>query len=355
VSKGRVAVVGAGVTGAAVARALARRGHEVVVLEQFEEGHARGGSHGATRIFRLAYTEPEYVRLAQDALRGWRELERESGEQLLELTGLLEVVRDRGAFAAALDACGVAWEELDAGAVRTRFGIALSEDSRALLQQEAGVVFAGKALSAFMAGARRHGAAVLSRTAVLGLEPDGDSVRLVTSEGDVHADAAVVAAGAWADRLLAPLGIDLELRPTRETVAYFRCEGRFPSVIEEVVRTRGDLAYALHDPVHGLKAGLNASGVDTDPADDVAPDPELVELTTSWVAERFPAADLDSVRSETCLYANRPGERFALERHGPIVVASACSGHGFKFAPAIGERVAALAGEALVRGSSTIV
>jgi sarcosine oxidase len=342
-----VAVVGAGVVGAAAARALARRGHGVVLVEQFELGHTRGASHGATRIFRLAYAEPEYVQLAQEALAGWRELERESGEQLLELNGLLEVARDLEPVAAALDSCGVAWEEIDAAAARDRYAIRLPPDSGALLQREAGVVFAERALAALTAGARAAGARVLPRTPVLELAPDGGSVRLVTANGGVNADAAVVAAGAWADQLLAPLEVDLDLSPTRETVVYMRLDRPTPSLMEEGACPRGELAYALHDPGRGLKAGLHRAGPVTDPDAGGAPDPELVEMTASWAAERFPDVVAGSARAETCLYANRPGDRFALERRGRVVVASACSGHGFKFAPAVGERVAALAEEVL--------
>ena len=109
----RFAVVGAGVMGLATARALARAGHEVVVHERFGPGHERGSSHGRSRIFRLAYAEPEWVRLAQEALAGWRELEAECGERLLELTGLLEVVeRLEESSSAGLDAAGVPWERL---------------------------------------------------------------------------------------------------------------------------------------------------------------------------------------------------------------------------------------------------
>jgi sarcosine oxidase len=341
-------VVGAGVVGTAAARALARRGHDVVVLERFEPGHARGGSHGATRIFRLAYADPEFIRLAQHALEGWRELERESGEQLLERTGLLEVAQDPGAIAGALDACGVAWEEVDAATARDRFSISLPAGTSALFQHEAGVLFAARALAALTAGARRAGATMRAETNVLALEPDDGSVRLATTAGDVEVDVAVVAAGAWAHRLLAPLGIDLELRVTRETVVYLRFDSPTPSFVEEGARPRGELAYALHDPMHGLKAGLHRAGGTADPDDDGEPDAELVDMTAEWVAERFPGLDSAPVGAETCLYANRRGDRFAVERRGRIVVASACSGHGFKFAPAVGEQVAALADEALV-------
>src|SRR5262245_29104187 len=96
-----IAIIGAGVMGLATARALARAGHKVVVYERFERGHERGSSHGRSRIFRLAYPEPEWVRLAQESLAGWRELEKESGEQLLELTGLIEIVSDLGESSAA--------------------------------------------------------------------------------------------------------------------------------------------------------------------------------------------------------------------------------------------------------------
>lgn len=347
-SAGRVAVVGAGVVGTAAARALARRGHDVVVLEQFEPGHARGGSHGATRIFRLVYADAEFIRLAQRALAGWRELERENGEQLLDLTGLLEVAHDPGAIAGALDACGVAWEEVDAGAARDRFSISLPAGRTALFQHEAGVLFAARALAALTAGARRAGATMRAGTSVLTLEPEDGSVRLATTAGDVEADVAVVAAGAWADRLLAPLGVDLELRVTRETVVYLRFDGPTTSFVEEGARPLGELAYALHDPVYGLKAGLHRAGATANPDDDGEPDALLAEMAVAWAAERFPGLDAAPVRAETCLYANRPGDRFALDRHGRVVVASACSGHGFKFAPAVGERVAALAEEALV-------
>ena len=110
----RVAVVGAGVMGCAAAWALAERGADVTLIEQFDLDHERGSSHGRTRIFRLAYAESTWVRLAQEALAGWRRLEAETGEQLLELNGLLEVVDDvSDSSAAGLDAAGVPWEKLE--------------------------------------------------------------------------------------------------------------------------------------------------------------------------------------------------------------------------------------------------
>src|SRR5437660_2953775 len=110
---GRAAIVGAGIMGLATARALSRRGWQVTIYEQFELGHKRGSSHGRSRIFRLAYPDPQWVRLAKEALRGWRELEEESGTPLLELNGLIEVVKDaEGSSRDGLEAAGAEFELL---------------------------------------------------------------------------------------------------------------------------------------------------------------------------------------------------------------------------------------------------
>src|SRR5689334_22858267 len=140
---GDVAVIGAGVMGLATGWALRRRGQEPTVYEQFERGHTRGSSHGRSRIFRLAYPDPEYVGLAQDAFALWRELEVETGETLLELNGLLEIVRTlEESTAPTLEACGVAWEQLDREEAERRFPVQVPEQSFAMLQPEAGVVLA---------------------------------------------------------------------------------------------------------------------------------------------------------------------------------------------------------------------
>jgi len=100
--------------------------------------------------------------------------------------------------------------------------------------------------------------------------------------------------------------------------------------------------YSLHDPVHGLKAGAHHAGPEADPDTEATPDPAIVERISSWVRERFPGVDPDPVDAQTCLYTTTADERFILERRGRVVVGSACSGHGFKFAPAVGRRLAAL-------------
>lgn len=333
-----VVVVGAGVNGLAAARALAREGRDVLVVEQFPLGHTRGSSHGASRIFRLAYPEPHWVRLAQEALEGWRELEAETGTKLLELNGLIELVADpHEGSADALDECGVPWSVLDPEEVARRFPLRVPDGLRAVLQEDAGYVRADLALEAFARGLR-----VLPETKVLSLDP------LDTTAGRIEAQAVVVTAGPWARELLAGV-VALPVVPTRETVAYFRLESEkpIPSVVDFKAESNLHGTYALAAPGIGLKIGRHKSGPPADPDEEGRPDSEVVDQVAEVVAERFPDADPSPVKVETCFYTNTDDDRFILERHDRIVVGSACSGHGFKFAPAIGKRLAVLAGEAL--------
>ena len=324
----RVAVIGAGVMGLATGWALRRRGHDVVVYEQFAVGNPHGSSHGRSRIFRLAYAEPEYVRLAQEAFELWRELEAETGETLLELNGLVEVVRSlEESTAETLEACGVAWERLDREEAERRYPIHVPEESFVVVQPEAGITRADLALKAFA-----QGLDVREDTRV---RPD-----------QVDADAVVVTAGPWVNELLDE---PLDVKTTRETLCYFRPDtyGRpVPSVVSFKPDDHTHDMYSLADPKYGLKVGAHHAGPEADPNVPGEPEPDLIERITTWARGTYLLADPDPVAAETCMYTSTPDQTFILERRGRIVVGSACSGHGFKFAPAIGERLATLAEQA---------
>jgi sarcosine oxidase len=333
-----VAVVGGGVMGLATTRALAQAGRDVVLLEQFAIGHDRGSSHGGSRIFRLTYPEAEWVRLAQESLPLWSELESEWGAPLREWHGSLDL-GDWAADRDALAACGAPFEILEAKEVERRFPVRLEAGERALFQPDAGIVLADQAQRALRSGAEAAGARVLERTHVPSIEEGADSVRVA----GLRVRAVVVTAGAWADRL-----VELDTTPTRETVAYFSFSEPFPSMIDRAEGdTFGRLGYALVAPGIGAKAGSHHSGPVTDPAEAGTPDAGIVTGIAEWAPGRLRGLQPEPVHVETCLYTNRPGERFVLERRGRVVVGSACSGHGFKFAPLIGGRLAALATEVL--------
>ena len=316
----RVAVVGAGVMGCATAWALSGRGAEVKLHEQFAFDHDRGSSHGRTRIFRVAYPDARWVRLAQDAYAGWQELD----PGVLGLYGLLELVRDPALTSArALDECGVAYRLFDRDEARA-LGAVLPDGWTALHVADAGVVFADRARHAF-------------------LEASGVEVetgRRVESTDELDADVVVVTAGPWVRDLVPGLPVTV----TRETVAYFKREGPPPpSIVDLNAETGGHGMYSLYDPVHGLKAGAHHAGTEADPDTEAPPDPVLVERIAAWVRERFPDVDPEPVEAQTCLYTTTADEEFILERRGRVVIGSACSGHGFKFAPAVGRRLAELA------------
>jgi sarcosine oxidase len=164
--------------------------------------------------------------------------------------------------------------------------------------------------------------------------------RRIESTDKLDADVVVVTAGSWV-RELVP---DVPVRVTRETVAYFGREGPPPpSIVDLDAETGGHGMYSLYDPVHGLKAGAHHAGAEADPDAVAEPDPAIVDRIAAWVRERFPDVDPKPVEAQSCLYTTTADESFVLERRGRVVVGSACSGHGFKFAPAVGRRLAALA------------
>ena len=327
----QVVVVGAGIMGSAAAYALARQGRDVLLVEQFRVGHEHGSSHGRSRIVRLAYPEVEFVELAKEAFVGWRELEQESGQELLELNGLLELVENSDKSSRdALEAAGAEYELLDAAGARSRWPVGVPDGWTALFQPEAGIVRADLAHRAFIDGALAHGARLQEDTRVESLD-------------ELDAKVIVVTVGPWV-RSFFP---DLPVRTTRETVAYFRREGDpLPVVARLDPDTRGHLMYSLHDPLHGLKAGVHHAGATAGPDEPGEPDPAVIERVAEWIARTYPDADPDPVATETCMYTTTADEQFILERRGKVVIGSPCSGHGFKFAPAVGRRLADLAVQA---------
>lgn len=351
-----IVVVGAGIVGAATARALAGQAGTVLLLEQFELGHSHGSSHGTSRIFRLNYPDERFVRLARAAGDAWRELEREHDVGLVERTGVLDLGPGAADVARALTACRVPHETLSAAAVHERWPLRLDPGETAVLQPDGGFLRADRAHAALLATAVNGGAEVREHAHVTALAAGKGVVHVILENEEIRTRAVVVTAGAWAPGLLGTIGIDLAVVPTRETVVYLDVPGAetLPPVIDYAgvpppgtrgVSRSGQAAYSLPAPGAGLKAGLHHAGPVTTPDDDPGPDPAVASWAESWARSRFVAAG-DAVGSETCLYTNTADESFVLERHGRVVVGSACSGHGFKFAPVVGRTLAALARDA---------
>lgn len=330
-----VVVVGAGAMGAATAWQLARRGRSVALVEQFGPGHDRGSSHGATRIFRLAYRDPLYVRLALEALRSWRELEGDTGVQLLEQSGQL----DHGAPAAIdeiaghLEAAGHVAERLSPEAAADRWP-GMRFDRAVVHSPDGGRVFADLTVATLQRRAAELGAEVCFDEPVESVREVGNGVEVRTSLRTLRAGVVVVAAGAWV-REVVPASIELpEFTVSEERPAHFRpqVDGmRWPSFLHHLDGAATSLdfgAYGLESPGEGVKVGV----------DHATSSAQVCEYVERWHPGLVPEP-LDEIR---CLFTSTPDEHFVLERHGPVVVCSPCSGHGFKFTPVIGELAADL-------------
>jgi len=352
-----VVVCGLGVMGSAAVHQLARRGERVLGLERHVPGHDRGSSHGHTRIIRLGYFEhPSYVPLLRRAYALWRELEIASGQALLHTTGIAEIGPPDGPLVTGtLDSTrlhGLRHEVLAAGELMQRLpAFNLPADYVAVLQPDGGFLAAEPSIAAMLELAATAGATIRSGETVQAVEPRAGGVRVVTDRGTIEAGAAIVTAGAWTKSLLPELA--LPLRVTREVMAWFAphaplATDGFPVFILE---SRHGMHYGI-PPQPGGDGGIKIAKhhhrdetVDPDTCDRAvtAADEALIRPV---IAEHLPTANGRMLAAKTCLYTMTPDSDFLIDRlpgAPAIIVASPCSGHGFKFAPVIGEILADLA------------
>ena len=350
-SRADVVVIGAGVMGSAAARTLGERGVETILLEQFDLGHERGSSHGPTRIFRIAYPDPTYVRMAQRARHAWQELEATANEELVVPTGGLDTGPIADVVAQALKACAVPHEQLSAAEAAERFPqISFDGLDHIVFQPDAGVSRADRTVAAQVRLARKAGVEVLDRTPVESIVPKDDAVEVRTLDSSITAHVAVVTAGPWAEPLLERMGHGVPLQPILQTISYFAPSSpggdAIPTFIEWGAPAPELVWYALGPAgeARGVKVGAHVGGQPVDPDDGpFEPDPELTRVQADYVRRRFPALRPEPVRAETCLYTMTADEDFVLDRVGPVVLGAGFSGHGFKFGPLIGEILANLA------------
>jgi|SoiMethySBSTD1v2_1073268.scaffolds.fasta_scaffold00790_30 sarcosine oxidase len=340
-------IVGGGAMGLATAWAAAPRA-DVVVVERFDPGHARGASHGGERIWRHAYVHPAYVAMALAAEDHWHRLERASGRPLLHLVGCVEHGdhAELGPLARTSAAFGVPTERLSAGEAGRRWP-ALRFATDVLVQPRAGWVRAADGLVALAAGAAAAGADLRFGTpARAGPDPRGDGVRVVVGDDEIRAPVAVVTGGAWAADLLAPFGVSLPPLVTTEEHVFFLAPrpGTAAAAVPSFIHWEGRNRYGL-PTVDGLvKVGEHHTGTVTTGDDRTgAADPARVARIEAYARAWLPGVVPDVVASTTCLYTTTPTQHFVLDRVGPVVIGCGFSGHGFKFVPEIGHRLAALA------------
>jgi sarcosine oxidase len=351
-----LAVVGLGGIGSAAAYwASERLGAGVLGLERFEFGHERGASQDHSRLIRLSYHTPAYVRLAQDALGAWRHVEEASGERLVIRTGGIDLYPPDAPIASedhtrSLDEVGIGYEWMDSAEAMHRWPQwRLDDDVRVMYQEATGIVAAARANAAHRRLAERNGATLVDRARVFEIRPDGGGYALVTERGRSWAERLVIAADAWTNELLGQLWRSIHLTVTQEQVHYhasrdvdaFRPE-RFPVWI-----WMGEPSfYGL--PVfgeQGAKIGQDVGGrAVTGDTRSFEPDPDYSRRLDAFMQRHLPDGFGPYLRRKTCLYTMTPDRDVVIDLvpgHDRVAVAQGAA-HAFKFASVIGRSLVEL-------------
>ncbi|MFC5469853.1 N-methyl-L-tryptophan oxidase [Cohnella suwonensis] len=353
-----VIVVGAGSMGMSAGYELAKRGMRTLLIDAFDPPHDKGSHHGEPRLIRHAYGGgPTYVKLAIRADERWRELEEETGEKLLVRSGVLNVadpdVYKFGVRFGDAEDHGVRIEALDAEEIRHRWpGVRVPDRYRAMYEPDAGYLYSEKCVSAYRRLAKESGARILTDTFVTGIHAGAAFVTVSTKDVTYTASHVVLSAGAWY-RSFASL-IDAPIRAVRKVVGWFEPNGSaadgaydagtFPGF------TFGDASGGYYGFPSiggaGVKIGRHDGGIPWEPGEPFAPFGAYPddEADLRLALETFlPAAAGKLMRGTACKYELTPDDDFLIDVHPEypnIVLAGGFSGHGFKFASAIGELIA---------------
>jgi sarcosine oxidase len=355
-----VIIVGLGAMGSAAAYHLARRGQRVLGLDRFSPPHAMGSSHGQTRIIREAYFEhPSYVPMVQRAYVLWDELAKKADTPLLLQTGGLMIgAPDSIVFAGAKHSAEthrLPHEILSARNVRQRFPALLpGDDMLAVLEPRAGILFPERCIAAHLALAAAHGASLRVEEPVIRWSASDHGVEVVTTKATYHASQMILSAGSWATELLS--GLNPPLTVERQVLFWFEPRtaawqfqaGQCPIHLwqfEESGRTK--FFYGFPDLGDGVKVARHHDGATVSPEGvSRIVGPAEVDSMRGLLRRFLPEAEGSLRSAAVCLYTNTPDEHFWIDRHPAhpqVIIASPCSGHGFKFSSVMGEILGDLA------------
>ncbi|HTN96321.1 MAG TPA: FAD-dependent oxidoreductase [Nordella sp.] len=341
-----VIVVGAGIFGLATATELAARNKRVAVIDRFGSGHPATSSTGRSRGIRIAYDHPFYVSLAQDAIRRWRDLEIQSGRQILHLTGQVDfgLAGKLAAIAAAVREVDGTIDELDTKGLNRKLPRLLTQPGdTGLFHAQAGTVLSDAGMAALKAKVLAQGVSLIEPERVIAIEP-GSPTHVVTDQRRLGAQTVVVAAGPWSAALLQQLDINVPLAPSIAQVTFIAA----PALVDEpgIGEWGGDsegLGGVYGHPVPGVGYKIAFSTGQDGWSPDVAqwqPDRQEQARLFTWLDRRMPDFPRQVQLTQRHPWTMTPDGDFIIDRVGPIVLACGCSGHAFKFGPALGPLVA---------------
>jgi N-methyl-L-tryptophan oxidase len=344
-----VIVLGAGVAGSATAYQLAKQRKKVLLLEQFDFLHKFGSSHGGSRIFRHAYEDQRYVKLAQAADDLWIQLEKDADEKLLTRTGGLDIgaanFHELNKIQHALTQADRSFEVLEARDVAKRFpAFKLRADQVAIYQKDAGILAATRCVNAMLRTAAQYGATLQSQEPVEQLKL-GQQVEVKTSKGQYSAEKLVICAGPWLGKTMKEL--ELPLHVEQQQVLYVTVKNghlHTPKAMPLFIN-RDPNAEVYGFPLFDHPTAIKISDHANAPTIDL--EKRTFDLMHPWEQDTIKRAQSflpnivgDLVHFEVCLYTKTPDEHFILDlhpHHKNVAMAGGFSGHGFKFGPVLGE------------------
>ncbi|MEE6452289.1 N-methyl-L-tryptophan oxidase [Gottfriedia acidiceleris] len=353
-----VIIVGAGAMGMAAGYYLSKGNQKILLIDSFDPPHSFGSHHGDTRIIRHAYGESrDYVPLALRAQKLWEELEQLSGKYLFSRTGVLcagaagstftnEVINSAKEFSLPL-------EIMDSKEINLRWpGLRLPEGFIGCLETSSGILFSEECVRAYKELYIEKGNSLLTNSPVMDIELGTNKTQVRTENAIYTTDKLVVCAGAWSGKILEMTGINLPVKPTRKTVAWFECDHHLydSSLLPAFTIDLIDKHYYGFPSLNnsGLKIGRHDGGQTVDPDQFNREFGELIEDETdlrNFLSEYMPLANGRLVKGKTCLYTLTPDEHFIIDQHPEyknVIIATGFSGHGFKFASVVGEIIADL-------------
>jgi sarcosine oxidase len=338
-------VVGGGVFGLATALELAKRGRKVAVVDRLGSGHPATSSTGASRSIRIAYDQPLYVKLAQEAIASWRRFEAETGRKILHLTGQIDLgpAAKLHSIAKTVQSLGGEIRECDAAELKRLMPeLTPRSDGIALYHPQAGTVMAEQGMLALAEAAKRKGVAIFAPERVTKIDVASKPATVVTDKQRLRATRIVLAAGPWSGALLADLGIHVPLAPAVAQVTFLDAPSAVdrPGIAEWEVDASGG-TYGHPVPGIGYKIAFDAGAGGWDP--DVTawqPDKDEEHRLLDWLARRMPGMARKVQRTQRHPWTMTPDADFIVDNRGPLTLACGCSGHAFKFGPALGRLVA---------------
>lgn len=348
-----VLVVGLGAAGSSALYHLSKTGKKVGGIDQFRPPHTHGSSHGQSRIIRQAYHEdPRYVPFIKRAYALWEEIEKNSGKQLFLKTGGLMlgnpaagVIKGAKLSARMHD---IPYAYLSNREISTRFpALKPSTDTVGVLEKNAGILFPEDCIKAHLAAAAANGAEIFTDEKVITIHPHPDAVEVKTNQGQYLANKVIIATGAWISAFIPDLNLPLTVE--RQVLYWFKTDepkfrvDNLPVYIWEYAP--GKMFYGFPDLGDGMKVAHHHAGELTSPsALNCTISPEEIRSMKKVVSDYL---NLNVVFNygTVCMYTNTPDERFIIDyhpQHKNIIIASPCSGHGFKFASVTGRLLSQL-------------